>query len=84
MKGVVHLPDRSNVKFKGGQLSRWIHQNFPKSGCSISIEFKKFFMDEWTGKPDTKQIELIKQALESTIPGVLEELKKMAGLDSAR
>lgn len=72
-----NLDVRENVKFKGGQFSRWIHQNFQESGCSLSIEFKKFFMDEWTGKPDTKQIELIKQALESTLPGVLEELKKM-------
>lgn len=72
-----NLDVRENIKFKGGQFSRWIHQNFPESGCSLSIEFKKFFMDEWIGKPDTKQIDLIKQAIESTVPGVLEELKKM-------
>lgn len=73
-----NLDVRENVKFKGGQLSRWIHENFPKSGCSLSIEFKKFFMDEWSGVPDKKQIEEIKLALQSTVPGVLFELNKLS------
>ncbi len=72
-----HLDVRENIKFKGGQFSRWIHQTFPDSACSISVEFKKFFMDEWTGKPDQQQLEEIRLALQSTIPGVLEELKKL-------
>lgn len=72
-----HLDVRENVKFKGGQFSRWIHQTFAGSACSLAIEFKKFFMDEWTGKPDNEQIEEIRSALQSTVPGVLEELKKL-------
>ncbi len=71
------LDVRENVKFKGGNFARWIHQTFPSSACCMSIEFKKFFMDEWTGKPDTQQVEEICLALQSTIPGVLEELKKL-------
>jgi hypothetical protein len=71
------LDVRENIKFKGGQFSRWIHQNFPKSACSISIEFKKFFMDEWKGLPDPLQLAEIKSALQSTIPGILDELKKI-------
>lgn len=71
------LDVRENVKFKGGQFSNWTHQTFPDSACSLSIEFKKFFMDEWTGKPDVQQLEKIRLALKSTIPGVLEELEKM-------
>jgi N-formylglutamate deformylase len=71
------LDVRENIKFKGGNFSRWIHQNFPETACSISIEFKKFFMDEWTGKPYPNQLEEIKSALQATIPGVLEELKKV-------
>lgn len=72
-----HLQVGENVKFKGGNFSRWIHQTFPQSGCSLAVEFKKFFMDEWTGKPDEKQVQAILQALESTVPGVLEELEKL-------
>lgn len=71
------LDVRENIKFKGGQFSKWIHQTFPESACSISIEFKKFFMDEWSGKPDVKQIERIGMALKSTIPGMLEELNRI-------
>lgn len=71
------LDVRENVKFRGGQFSKWIHQTFPDSACSISIEFKKFFMDEWTGEADQGQLEEIRLALQSTIPGVLQELKKL-------
>jgi len=71
------LDVRENIKFKGGQFSRWVHQTFPSSACSISVEFKKFFMDEWSGIPDDQQLEKILLALKSTIPGVLEELKKI-------
>ena len=45
------LDVRENIKFKGGQLARWTHENFPRSACVLSIEFKKFFMDEWSGDP---------------------------------
>ncbi|MBU1101536.1 MAG: N-formylglutamate amidohydrolase [Bacteroidetes bacterium] len=71
------LDVRENVKFKGGQFARWTHETFPDSACSLSIEFKKFFMDEWTGKPDNQMLDEISLALQSTIPGVLEELKKL-------
>ncbi len=68
------LDVRENIKFMGGNLSRWTHETFPESGCSLSIEFKKFFMDEWTGIPDNEQLILIENALRSTVPGVLKEL----------
>lgn len=69
------LDVRENVKFRGGQFARWTHEHFPDSGCVISIEFKKFFMDEWTGVPDPAQLEAIQLSLQSTIPGVLASLK---------
>jgi N-formylglutamate amidohydrolase len=71
-----HLDVRENVKFQGGYFGRWIHRTFPESGCALAIEFKKFFMDEWTGRPDPRQLEAIRQALAATIPGVLEVLGK--------
>lgn len=72
-----HLDVRENVKFQGGQFSRWIHQTFPESACALAIEFKKFFMDEWSGEPDREQLDGICKALQSTVPGVLEELEKL-------
>ncbi len=68
------LDVRENVKFRGGQFSRWIHESFPNSGCAIAIEFKKFFMDEWTGEPDMVKINTIQHALESTLLGIEEEI----------
>jgi len=72
-----HLDVRENIKFKGGYFPRWIHENFPGSVCCISIEFKKFFMDEWMGEPDQVQLDTIGEAVMSTVPGVLAELKKL-------
>ncbi len=71
------LDIRENIKFKGGQFPRWIHQTFPESACAISIEFKKFFMDEWTGKPDEDHLAAIESLLRSTVAGTLEELQKL-------
>ncbi len=71
------LDVRENVKFQGGHFHRWAHQTFPESACSLAIEFKKFFMDEWSFQPDHVQIKAIYAALKSTVPGVLEELQKL-------
>lgn len=72
-----HLEVRENVKFVGRQFARWVHSRFPRSACVLSIEFKKFFMDEWTGKVDQVQLSAIQQALRSTMPGLNEELAKI-------
>jgi len=72
-----HLDVRENVKFRGGKLSRWIHANFPDSACCLAIEFKKFFMDEWTGVVDRPEYEVIPDALASTLPGLRESLGKI-------
>lgn len=71
------LDVRENVKFKGGHFMRWIHDTFGDSVCVLSIEFKKFFMDEWTGEPDPKQLKEIKKALEHTTKPVLEALAQV-------
>ena len=46
------LDVRENIAFQGrGALTRFVHERYPGRGCAIAIEFKKFFMDEWTGEP---------------------------------
>lgn len=71
------------MKFFGGQHARWAHERFPETACVLAIEFKKFFMDEWTGQPDMTLVEAIGDALKSTVPGVLEELSKLPQSGSA-
>jgi N-formylglutamate deformylase len=67
-----------NIRFRGGHLAQWIHSNYPGKSCVLSIEFKKFFMDEWTGAVDIKMINGLKNALKATIPAVLEAAKVTA------
>jgi hypothetical protein len=71
------LDVRENVKFQGGNWPRWIHQNFADSGVAIAIEFKKFFMDEWSGAPNDTLVETIGEALQFTAPAVLDALKRV-------
>ena len=51
------LDVRENVAFQGrGEQTRFVHERYPERGCAIAVEFKKFFMDEWTGKPDPAEL----------------------------
>lgn len=79
-----HLDVRENVKFQGGNFSRWIHETFPDSVCSIAIEFKKFFMDEWTGQPDHDHLYTIGQALQHVANAITEELESFDQIKTDR
>ena len=74
--GARPLDVRENVRFRGGYLAKWVHGAYPNSGCAIAIEVKKFFMDEWTGRPDRDAIASIGHALSAAVPGLLEELAR--------
>lgn len=71
-----HLDVRENIKFKGGWLSTWIHKNYPETGCCLAVEFKKFFMDEWTGEYFEADMARVEEALKTTV----EPVSKAAGL----
>ena len=72
-----HLDVRENIKFKGGYFGQWLHERYGKKICPISIEFKKFFMDEWTGQPFPKDIESINRLVLSSRQPVLEALHSL-------
>jgi N-formylglutamate deformylase len=71
------LDVRENVKFRGGHCGRWASSTFRDSVCVLSIEVKKFFMDEWTGTLDPTLHAAVGAALEAAVPGVLEELERV-------
>jgi N-formylglutamate amidohydrolase len=71
------LDVRENVRFRGGNVGRWSHETFPDEVCVLSVEVKKFFMDEWTGQVDAAKHEAVGRALAATVPGVLEELSRL-------
>lgn len=68
--GLGMLDVRENIKFQGGHFSKWIHRRFGASACVLAIEFKKTFMDEWTGVVDPNHLSALREALAFTIPGV--------------
>ena len=65
---------RENVRFRGGELSRWVHGRYDGRGVALAIEFKKVFMDEWTGAVDLAHLEGLRRAVRTVVPTVLEEL----------
>jgi hypothetical protein len=69
----IDLDVRENVAFEGrGEQTRFVHERFPRTGCAIAIEFKKVFMDEWSGEPFPDMLKQLRSALAATFP-VLEE-----------
>jgi hypothetical protein len=61
------LDVRENVAFQGkGELTRFVHTRYPGRGCAIAIEFKKFFMDEWTGEPDPAELAAMRGLIDET------------------
>ncbi len=70
------LDARINVKFPGGHFSRWIHNNFPDSACCIAIEFKKIWMNEWTGDVYEDKLNKLIEALNSTFTLIELEITK--------
>jgi hypothetical protein len=67
---------RENVAFQGkGEQTRFVHERFPQTGCAIAIEFKKFFMDEWTGEPDIETLKAMREMIRLSLPVLLEALR---------
>jgi N-formylglutamate deformylase len=71
------LDVRENVVFQGGFMPRWVHRTFPTSGCTLAIELKKTFMDEWTGAVDVEHLTELAQALAYTLPGLVDSLSEL-------
>jgi len=74
--GPTRLDVRENVCFRGGYLSRWVHEHYPKTGCALAVEVKKFFMDEHTGEVDEPLHAAIGEALVATSQGAVDELSR--------
>lgn len=70
---------RENIAFQGkGEQTRFVHANFPETGCAIAIEFKKFFMDEWTGEPDFEALSAMRAMITASLPVLLASLRASA------
>lgn len=66
------LPDvRRNVRYAGGgHFPEWVYTRFGTDVCTISLEYKKIFMDEWSGTADIAAIEDLRAGLERAVSAV--------------
>jgi hypothetical protein len=61
------LDVRENIAFQGrGEQTRFVHERYPGRGCAIALEFKKFFMDEWSGEPNPAELEAMRRFIAFT------------------
>jgi N-formylglutamate amidohydrolase len=72
--GGHRLDVRENVRFQGGALSTWVNERYDGRGAALALEFKKVFMDEWTGALDAGHLSELRRALGSSIPSLLEDV----------
>jgi len=68
------LDVRENVKFGGGGFAEWINHRYGNYGCVFSIEFKKIFMDEWTGWVNIAHLQYIQSLLGGCVPFLMHML----------
>lgn len=68
---------RANVKFKGGHFSKWLNDRFGPRVCPVAIEFKKVFMNEWTGEPDEVAMARIRALLAASVVPVLRAVNEL-------
>jgi N-formylglutamate deformylase len=68
------LDVRLNIKFDGGHFSRWLHSSYPGSICCLALEFKKIFMNEWTGEIDWEKAKRLRLILSSTFKMISKEI----------
>lgn len=64
------LDVRENVRFRGGNVVKWVHETFPNTGCGLAVEVKKFYMDEWTGEAIPTIAASVKHALAAALPAL--------------
>lgn len=72
------LPDvRCNVRFPtGGHFPEWVYAHWGEHVCTISPEYKKIFMDEWTGQADIPALYALRDGLAHAVDAVRPEFLK--------
>lgn len=69
---------RENVRFRGGGFAEWAHGRYP-TGCVLAAEFKKTWMDEWTGVRDDAAHARIGDTLGRVTPGLVPAFEAVTG-----
>src|SRR5690606_32932002 len=65
------LDVRANVRFPtGGHFPEWVYARWGSRVCTISPEYKKIFMDEWTGQADIASLYALRDGLQAAVDAV--------------
>lgn len=68
------LDVRCDVKFPGGNLPRFLHDHYPNRVLCLAVEFKKIFMNEWSGKLNPVALYHLRNIFISSARDWIEEL----------
>ena len=75
MGHVLHVGE--NTKFGGGNLSRWTNGRYAERGLCLAIEFKKIFMDEWTGVVNWTVFDELLVLLAMAVSALVKEMERL-------
>lgn len=69
-------PDvRNNVRYEGGgHFPEWLYATYGDAVCAISLEYKKVFMDEWSGQADIGALYDLRDGLRAAVAAARLEL----------
>lgn len=71
----IELDVRGNVRYPdGGHWPEWVYANYGDDVCTITLEYKKFYMDEWSGQGYLPIIEDLRAGLAVAIESARREL----------
>ncbi len=69
---------RVNVRWPdGGNFPEWLHARFGAAACVMTLEYKKAFMDEWTGQADILALQQLRHGLALALAGARRDLAAM-------
>ncbi|MEE4201330.1 N-formylglutamate amidohydrolase [Erythrobacter sp.] len=85
--GLTRVPVRGrkpqvaeNIRYPdGGNFPEWLHEIYPDRACVITLEYKKIFMNEWTGTLDIGAVQDLRTGLMHALGAAREQLARLEG-----
>ncbi len=72
--GGRRLDVRENVRYDGGgHFPEWLYARYGDKVCAVSLEYKKFYMDEWSGQADITVLDDLRSGLQAAVAAVRPE-----------
>lgn len=69
------LDVRENVRYEdGGHWPEWVFAKYGENVATVTLEYKKFYMDEWTGNAFLPVVEDLRYGLAQAVSAVRKEL----------